>query len=90
MKIFTIWRYSIPADKLKFYPILSLSRVHTQVKAVLAELKSSRKIATATHNILAYRYSLIPQLIEQAPTDTHFMHEAALGWCLLENLIDYP
>ena len=27
-----------------------------QVKAVLAELKTNKKIATATHNILAYRY----------------------------------
>ena len=30
-----------------------------QVKAVLAELKTNKKIATATHNILAYRYYTI-------------------------------
>ena len=39
--------------------MVTLIILSIQVKAVLAELKTNKKIATATHNILAYRYYTI-------------------------------
>ncbi len=56
MKIFTIWRYSIPADKLKFYLSIYLSKlvpstdrtqyphVHAEVRLVSSPVATEGKV----------------------------------------------